>query len=96
MPLPIYNGVDKLKLKCSNPEKTLVFNVNYLIFALGREPRLDFLTERLRSKSAELQDNAILYFAGDVNNSIFRQVSIAVGDGVKAAMRIYRNMKGIG
>ena len=90
------HGIDKLQLKCSNPEKTLEFDIDYLIFALGREPQLDFLTERFRSKSAELQDNAILYLAGDVNNDIFRQVSIAVGDGVKAAMKVYRNMKGIG
>jgi len=54
-----------------------------VVFAIGREPQLDFLTPDLHADI----DN--LYFAGDVKNGRFRQTAIAVADGIKAAMRIF-------
>jgi len=60
---------------------------DYLLFALGRIPQMDFL-------SAELVDKKVngLYFVGDVKNSLYRQAAIAAGDGLRAAMEIHTNL----
>jgi thioredoxin reductase len=55
--------------------------VDYLLIAVGREPILDFM-------DIELLDNPKLFQIGDVKNGLFRQTSIAIGDGTFAAMKI--------
>jgi thioredoxin reductase (NADPH) len=57
---------------------------DYLIFAIGRVPQTDFLSDELADKKANG-----LYFVGDVKNGLFRQAAIAAGDGLRAAMEIY-------
>ncbi len=59
---------------------------NYLLYAIGREPALDFLSFPLRKKTST--GGRIMYI-GDVKNGNARQTSIAVGDGVRTAMEIY-------
>jgi thioredoxin reductase len=65
-------------------------DVDYLIFAVGRQPLLDFLAAGVDSTASE-NDN--LYFCGDVKNARFRQTAIAAGDGIRAAMSIYGKLK---
>jgi len=67
---------------------------DYVIFAIGREARLEFLSPAVREGMAGLQREGVLYMAGDVGNDIYRQASIAVGDGVRAAMMIHRRLQG--
>lgn len=62
--------------------------VDYIIFAIGREPRIDYFHDELLRMSDELERRGILYFAGDVKNKDFRQTAISVGDGVLTAMKI--------
>ncbi|MBU1660388.1 MAG: hypothetical protein KKD28_02820, partial [Chloroflexi bacterium] len=59
----------------------------------GRLPQMDFLSAQLRERASELEERGLLYFIGDVKNGIFRQTSIAVGDGIRAAMQIYMQAK---
>ncbi len=66
-------------------------HADYLIFAIGRIPRLDFLAKDLPAE--ELCHRGRLYFVGDVKNDRYRQTAIAVGEGVHAAMRAYRILK---
>lgn len=68
--------------------------VDYLVFAIGREPQLDFLSSEIKSRISELESAGSLYLVGDVKNSIFRQVAISMGDGILAAMKIYQKIKG--
>ncbi len=60
---------------------------DFLIFAIGREPMLDFICP-----SANRADG--IFFCGDVINTNFRQVAIAAGDGLRAAMQIYKRIEG--
>jgi hypothetical protein len=60
-----------------------------LIGAIGRQPRLGFLASALKSKVEQLEAEGLLHFAGDIWHGLFRQTSIAVGDGMLAAMKIY-------
>jgi len=63
---------------------------DYLVFAIGREQNLDFLSEELKKNLSNLIMIKRLYLIGDVKNEKLRQLSIAVGDGVKAAMEVGR------
>jgi thioredoxin reductase (NADPH) len=69
---------------------------DYLLFAIGREPQTDFLSEHVKMQAPALIEGGKLYFVGDVHNGPFRQTAIAVGDGLRAAMQIYEKVKGNG
>ncbi len=66
---------------------------DYLLFAIGREPALDFFPGGSCKHFREKEREGYLYFAGDVKRGLYRQVAISVGDGVIAAMRIYRKIR---
>lgn len=61
---------------------------DYIIFAAGRKPEIDFLSEIDENKIENLVSNKTLFFIGDVKNGIARQIAIATGDGIKAAFLI--------
>ena len=85
---------ETLSLNIKTSSETGELKCHYLIFAVGRLPRLGFISNRLELVKQDLTDRSRLYFAGDVKNDIFRQSSIAVGDGIKTAMQIYSKLKG--
>ena len=62
--------------------------VDYLVLAVGREPDDGFLSEELRRDATALEARRELLFAGDVRSGIFRQASIAAGQGTHAAMKV--------
>lgn len=72
-------------LKTNRHDNNKTILCNYLLYAIGREPALDFLSPSLKKKSGK---NSSLLYIGDVKNGDKRQTSIAVGDGVKAAVNI--------
>jgi thioredoxin reductase (NADPH) len=72
-------------LECVTPQGRTRIEADYLLFAIGREPCLDFLRG--------VTKNNRIYLAGDVKNDIFRQTGVAIGDGIKTAMKIYRKIK---
>jgi thioredoxin reductase (NADPH) len=78
---------------CQYPGGELQFHADYLIGAIGREARLDCLSETVLQQASTLEGQSALYMVGDVKNGIFRQSSIAVGEGILAAMKIYRYLK---
>jgi thioredoxin reductase len=68
---------------------------DHVIAAIGRVPREIALLQGFSDNFDELVASGRLRFAGDVINKMYRQTSIAVGDGVRAAMEIYEG-KGLG
>ena len=76
-------------LECieNNSERARII-IDYVIFAIGRNPALNILAPRLQRNLERLEHEKRLYFVGDVKNSRYRQTAISVGDGVKAAMEI--------
>ena len=77
----IKNDGSKLKITCN--DKTFVSD--YLLIAVGRKPNLDFI-------SRQALENPNLFQIGDVKNGLYRQTSIAIGDGIATAMNIYKLM----
>lgn len=69
---------------------------DHAIFAIGRVPRLDYLSEEFQERITRLEEEGSLYLVGDVRRGPYRQTAIAVGDGIEAAMRIYRRLKEVG
>ena len=69
----------EVRLDVGEPLKT-----DFLLFAIGRIPQMDFLSDNLGDKKVEN-----LYFIGDVKNGLYRQAAIAAGDGLRAVMDIY-------
>jgi thioredoxin reductase len=78
--------------ECRSPQGISKLDADYVVFALGREPQLDFLSELVKTNVRELERNGRIYFVGDVKNDIYRQTAIAVGDGIMAAMKIARKL----
>ncbi len=78
---------DNLVLVCRNKDgDRWNTSISCLIVAVGREPALEFLDKDIDIKVLRKMER--LYLIGDVKNGIYRQVGIAVGDGIKAAMEI--------
>jgi thioredoxin reductase (NADPH) len=85
---------DSITLECCTPEGSRNIETDYLLFAIGRVACLDFLSSRLKREIDKNRENTGIYLAGDVKNDIFRQITIAAGDGIKVAMKIYDKVKG--
>jgi len=81
---------NQLRLILNNPIINPILT-DYLVVAIGREPRRDFLGETLGKNMNKLVETNVLYFVGDVKNEIYRQTAICVGDGVRTAMEIFKN-----
>ena len=63
-----------------------------MIAAIGREPCLPFLGSGLEKNFENLINAERLHMVGDIRNETYRQTAICVGDGVKAAMKIYNKI----
>ncbi len=87
------NGSETLNLKFIHKSSELFVKADCIFFAIGRHGNIKFLTEKMKKESATLQEKGKLFFTGDVKNDIYRQTTIAAGDGLRAAMRIYKSIE---
>lgn len=78
---------ERLNLICTGESS---IETDYLLFAIGREPNLAFLSREFSEKIEDLKNRKKLFFIGDVKNDIFRQTAIAAGDGIRAAMEVHK------
>jgi thioredoxin reductase len=84
---------DQLVIQLAVPEGAIEMNCAYILGAIGRTANAPRFSQSLQGEMKRLQKVGFLQIIGDVKNGIFRQTSIAVGDGVKAAMQIYSRLK---
>jgi thioredoxin reductase len=84
---------DGLIVRCESESAEPTVAADYVVFAIGREPQMDFLSARVTERESTLLERGRLYFIGDVKNGLLRQTAIAVGDGLRAAMQIYNTWR---
>lgn len=82
-----------ISLECQTPAGQVVFEVDSLVGAIGREPQLDFISGQFSKKAIQLENSGDLYYVGDVINGLYRQTAIAVGNGILTAMKIYNHLQ---
>ena len=84
----VHAAGERLRLIVTGRGGAWELEADYVIFAIGRIPCLDFLSERIKAQIDRLEGEGMLYRIGDVKNGLYRQTAIAVGDGIRAAMSI--------
>jgi len=78
----------KQRLVLQHIDDSLELDFDYIIAAIGRIANKDFYSNNIRLLESILIKNKLLYLVGDVKNNIYRQVAIAVADGILAAMQL--------
>ncbi len=81
----------KYILSCTFENNSIEIKTDYIISAIGRKSCLDFFDQEFVNKLNEFKSKKLIFFIGDVTNENRRQVSIAVGNGIESAMKIYMN-----
>ncbi len=82
------NSGGGLRIHCMAPEGPETFEVDFLVYAIGRDPQLDFLSSGMKNALPKLSKAGSCYLLGDVKSGRYRQTAIAVGDAIHAAMKI--------
>ncbi|MFH1865672.1 MAG: NAD(P)/FAD-dependent oxidoreductase [Candidatus Eisenbacteria bacterium] len=80
-------------VSCSSGGVREDLDADYLVLAVGREPDDGFISEEVRLNASTLEARRELLFAGDVRSGIFRQASIAAGQGTHAAMKVAAKLR---
>jgi len=97
-PKQIVKNRKNILLKCRQDDHDKEFFADFIVIACGRNPNTRFLSPMLMKYFNTISDIPQttlpgLYFAGDVVRGIYRQVGVAVGDGIRAAMMTERYLK---
>jgi thioredoxin reductase (NADPH) len=85
-------------LKCRQNRHVKEFAADFILVACGRKPTISFLAPLIKKcfeNTSDFPQTCIpgLYGAGDVVRGTYRQVGVAVGDGIRAAMMTERYLK---
>jgi thioredoxin reductase (NADPH) len=77
-------------LNISIKDKSLnqIIECDFLLAAIGREPEYSFADPSIIDELEKLLKDQKLFLIGDLQNGSFRQTTIAVADGIRAAMLI--------
>lgn len=92
-PVSIVEKSRQIELTCRRGGREEIHNGDCLLIACGRQANLSLLSPKLRSEVAAGSDSlglSRMALVGDVKRGAHRQVGIAVGDGIAAAMQIMR------
>lgn len=78
-----------LLLSIKKGNKVGFVKTDYLLVATGRDPEVRYWT----GPTTQAEHIPGLFLAGDVKRDIYRQASIAIGDGILAAMQVIKYLK---
>ncbi|TFH29917.1 MAG: NAD(P)/FAD-dependent oxidoreductase [Promethearchaeota archaeon] len=80
----------KLSVHCQVEQSSseLPIPCDLIFVAIGREPNTSFLEKSLQKRFNANQSIENLYYGGDVANGKYRQIALAMGDGVRIGMEI--------
>lgn len=76
-----------LLLRCRSAAREYTLCVDYLLAAIGREPRLELLRDLTTPPPG-------LWLVGDAAHPRHRQTALAVGDGLRAALELTGDLEG--
>lgn len=82
------DGEGRIQLIVSQSGTQASYAADYLLLAIGRKPEFSYADESIIEGKARLTADRKLFLIGDLVNGLYRQTSIAVGDGIKAALTI--------
>lgn len=88
-----FRGGKKLLLRGQHKKTPFEIECDYLIYAIGREPDAKILSPNIFDGRTKKATSENLYLVGDLANGYMKQTAIAVGDGLRAAMRIHADIK---
>jgi len=77
-----------IRLSITAPNADRCIDCDYLLAAIGREPEYSFADPSIMEGMETLLKDQKLFLIGDLQNGSFRQTTIAVADGIRAAMII--------
>jgi len=86
--IAIRNAGDSVQCVLQTPKGEIIKHSDLILVAIGRLPNLSFLSKEFWPIPSLNKPIESIKFVGDVNNGIYRQVSIAMGEGMKVAMEI--------
>ncbi|NPD88402.1 MAG: NAD(P)/FAD-dependent oxidoreductase [Asgard group archaeon] len=92
IPYEIFIENGKVVLATKTEKEVNEIESDLIIVAIGREPNIEFLSDELKKEYEEPKDESNLYFIGDVKKGNYRQVSIAMGDGMNVVMEIVKKL----
>jgi len=90
--LSLIEDKNKIRMNAIRKSKEEFRYYDYMFVAVGRSPNMKFLSKDLQKVYKKSIKPSYLYFIGDVKNENNRQISIAMGDGVKCAMEVLSNI----
>ncbi len=82
-------GKPEVIFKSVKTSKMTKIKSDYVLIACGRKPNDDLIKKELKKNNI-----SGFYIAGDVKTGRFRQVGIAVGEGIQAAMNVEAYLRG--
>ena len=86
--LSLIEDKNKIRIKAIRRSKEEIRNYDFMLVAVGRSPNIKFLSKDLQKVYKKSIKLSRIFFIGDVKNKNNRQISIAMGDGVKCAMEV--------
>ena len=78
----------RLIVSAKRDDKLIPLMTDMILVAIGREPNIAMLSPELKEAYENSVEIPNLYYVGDVKKGNYRQVSIAIGDAMQAAMKI--------